>query len=48
MTGGAMKNLCDALVNIPVADTPRVQEVHILVGHIVCEIAEKALCPSVS
>lgn len=42
-TGGKMADLCDLLVNIPSEDTPRIQESHILVGHIICELVEKSL-----
>lgn len=35
-----MDDLCDVLINIPSTDTPRIQEMHILLGHIVCEIVE--------
>lgn len=41
--GGGMAHLCDLLINIPSEDTPRIQESHILVGHIVCELVEGAL-----
>jgi D-sedoheptulose 7-phosphate isomerase len=44
-TGGAMADLCDLLINIPSSDTPRIQESHILVGHIVCELVEMLLFP---
>jgi D-sedoheptulose 7-phosphate isomerase len=40
-TGGRLKPLSDFLFNIPSADTPRIQEAHILLGHIVCELVEK-------
>jgi D-sedoheptulose 7-phosphate isomerase len=40
-SGGKMKPLSDYLFNIPSADTPRIQESHILLGHIVCELVEK-------
>src|SRR5450755_651999 len=40
-TGGRMKPLSDYLFNIPSTDTPRIQESHILLGHIVCELVEK-------
>lgn len=43
MDGGKMANLCDILINIPSKDTPRIQECHMLLGHIVCEIVEKEL-----
>ena len=39
-TGGLMKNLSDVLINIPSTVTPRIQEAHIMVGHILCELAE--------
>lgn len=42
-TGGKMKDLCDLLINIPSDDTPRIQESHMLIGHIVCEIVEQNL-----
>ena len=42
-TGGKMKALSDYLINIPSGDTPRIQESHILVGHIICEIVENNL-----
>ena len=44
-TGGKMKAYCDHLVNIPSADTPRIQECHMLVGHTICELTEAALFP---
>jgi D-sedoheptulose 7-phosphate isomerase len=40
-TGGKMKLLSDYLFNVPSKDTPRIQESHILLGHIVCELVEK-------
>ena len=40
-SGGKMKALSDFLFNIPSTDTPRIQESHILLGHIVCELVEK-------
>jgi len=39
-SGGNMKDISDFLVNIPSTDTPRIQESHILIGHIVCELVE--------
>jgi D-sedoheptulose 7-phosphate isomerase len=41
LTGGAMKSVSDHLINIPSADTPRIQESHIMVGHIVCQLVEE-------
>ena len=43
VTGGKMKEQCDFLLNIPSNDTPRIQESHITVGHIICEIVENNL-----
>ncbi len=43
--GGGMRELCDHLVVVPSRETPRIQEVHILVGHIVCQLVEDALYP---
>ena len=42
-SGGEMKELSDLLINIPSNDTPRIQEAHITIGHIICEIVEKTL-----
>lgn len=41
--GGKMASLCDICLQIPSSDTPRVQEAHILLGHILCELVEKDL-----
>jgi D-sedoheptulose 7-phosphate isomerase len=40
-----MAGLCDFLINIPSVDTPRIQESHIMVGHIICELVESTLFP---
>lgn len=40
-TGGAMKPLSDHLINVPSADTPRIQECHIMLGHIICQLVEE-------
>jgi len=42
-SGGKMKELADLLINIPSTDTPRIQEAHITVGHIICELVEQAI-----
>lgn len=39
--GGKMKEVSDYLINVPSTDTPRIQESHILLGHIICELVEK-------
>jgi D-sedoheptulose 7-phosphate isomerase len=41
--GGSMAEYADFLIAIPSKDTPRIQEVHILVGHIICQIVEEEL-----
>ena len=41
--GGRMKNDADVLLNVPSTDTPRIQEIHILLGHIICEIVENEI-----
>jgi D-sedoheptulose 7-phosphate isomerase len=40
-TGGKMKDMCDSLINVPSSDTPRIQESHILIGHIICQLVEE-------
>ena len=43
--GGAMKDICNIMICTPSDDTPRVQEVHILVGHIICQLIEQEMFP---
>jgi D-sedoheptulose 7-phosphate isomerase len=38
--GGGMKAISNYLFNVPSNDTPRIQESHILIGHIICELVE--------
>lgn len=40
-TGGKLKLLSDFLINIPSDDTPRIQESHITLGHIICQLVEE-------
>jgi len=40
-SGGKMKALSDYLVNVPSTDTPRIQESHIMLGHIICQLVEE-------
>jgi D-sedoheptulose 7-phosphate isomerase len=40
-TGGKLKACSDYLINIPSTDTPRIQESHILAGHIICQLVEE-------
>ena len=44
-TGGKMREFSDILFNVPSTDTPRIQESHIMIGHILCELVEKKLFP---
>lgn len=44
-SGGLMKGHCDILINVPSRDTPRIQESHIMIGHIICELVESSLFP---
>ena len=44
-SGGEMKNSTDCLINVPSKLTPRIQESHILIGHIICQIVEEELFP---
>ena len=46
-TGGKMKEHADYLINVPSSDTPRIQESHIMIGHIICEIVEATIFPRV-
>jgi len=41
--GGKMKDLCDIHINVPYPLTPRVQEAHITIGHIICDLVEREL-----
>ncbi len=44
-SGGKLKDICQYLINIPSKDTPRIQEAHMLVGHIICEMVESNVFP---
>ena len=44
-SGGKMKALSQFLLNVPSSDTPRIQESHILLGHIMCQLIESNLFP---
>lgn len=44
--GGKMKDLAAYLINIPSDDTPRIQESHIMIGHIICQLVEENLFAS--
>ena len=40
-SGGKMQTITDYLINIPSNDTPRIQECHITIGHIICQLVEE-------
>jgi D-sedoheptulose 7-phosphate isomerase len=42
-SGGKMKEVADCTICVPSKETPRIQECHILAGHIICEIVEETL-----
>lgn len=42
-SGGKLKDISNILINVPSSDTPRIQESHILIGHILCEYIESAM-----
>ena len=41
--GGPMRELCDYLLEVPSADTPKIQEGHLVLGHILCGLVENAM-----
>ena len=41
--GGDMEKICDVNIVVPVSDTPRIQEMHILIGHTLCQLIEQSL-----
>ena len=41
--GGFLKEKCNYLINVPSQNTPRIQEAHIMIGHIICEIVEETI-----
>lgn len=47
VNGGKMNDICDIMIKIPSDDTPRIQEAHILVGHIICQLIEEEMFPNV-
>jgi D-sedoheptulose 7-phosphate isomerase len=44
-SGGKLAQLSDFIIRVPSADTPRIQEAHIMIGHIICELIEGNLFP---
>ena len=41
--GGRLKELADLAIAVPSTDTPRIQEAHITIGHIICGLVEEEL-----
>lgn len=41
--GGPMRDLCDYLLEVPSSDTPKIQEGHLVLGHILCGLVEQAI-----
>lgn len=39
----SLKQICDIVIRVPSSCTPRIQEIHILIGHVLCEYVEKEL-----
>ena len=46
LTGGTLKAYSNVLINVPSSDTPRIQESHIMIGHIICQLVEENLFAS--
>ncbi|MBS1841125.1 MAG: D-sedoheptulose 7-phosphate isomerase [Acidobacteria bacterium] len=42
-SGGKMKDACDLCLRVPSSSTPRIQEMHITIGHAICELLEARL-----
>ncbi|MEW5800928.1 MAG: D-sedoheptulose 7-phosphate isomerase [bacterium] len=46
--GGKISTVADTCLTVPVRETPRIQEVHITIGHAICELVEEAMFPRVT
>jgi D-sedoheptulose 7-phosphate isomerase len=44
-SGGQLRGLVDVLIAVPSEETPRIQECHILIGHALCDVVERAVAP---
>ncbi len=44
-TGGDLKNTADLMLMVPSSDTPRIQEAHITIAHVICQLVESELFP---
>ena len=45
INGSKMNSICDIIIEVPSDDTPRIQEAHILIGHIICQLIEEEMFP---
>jgi D-sedoheptulose 7-phosphate isomerase len=43
LKGGELNKICSYNINVPSEDTPRIQESHIMIGHIICELVENSI-----
>lgn len=43
LTGGKMNNMCDVIIKVPSENTQRIQEGHLTIEHIICELVELEL-----
>jgi len=46
-SGGDFNNICDINLVVASEDTPRIQEIHILIGHIICHLIDQAFITSI-
>ena len=46
-SGGKMKGRVEVLFRVPSRETPRIQETHVLLGHILCELVDRELFPEI-
>ena len=46
-TGGKMKDRVEVLFRVPSRETPRIQETHVMLGHILCELVDRELFPEI-
>ena len=46
-SGGDFNNICDINLVVASEDTPRIQEIHILIGHIICHLIDQSFITSI-
>jgi len=42
-SGGKIRDMVDLLINVPSKDTPRIQEGHMVIGHVMCDLVEQEM-----